>query len=90
MTEPPIPDESTLVGDGQKNELTTDIVCKVAEVSNTAPTTLPPLYSVIDTDALNALVSRSHDSRLDSITFQYHGYTVTVTSAGDVRVSSTA
>ena len=73
-----------------KRELTTDVVYTVADVSDTDPVDLPPLYDVIDTDALNDLVAGSYDSALRTISFQYCGYTVTVTGDGDISVASTA
>lgn len=73
-----------------KRELTTDVVYTVADVSDTDPTDLPPLYDAIDTDALNDLVAGSHDGALRTIAFQYCGYTVTVTGDGDINVASTA
>ncbi|ELY56012.1 hypothetical protein C491_13712 [Natronococcus amylolyticus DSM 10524] len=78
------------MGKAPANELTTDVVYEVAKVSNTDPIDLPPLYNAIDIDALNALVADSCESTLKSITFQYDGYTVTVTGNGDITVSSTA
>lgn len=42
--------------------------------------TLPPLYSVIDSDALDAFVESSAESQSPNarIEFSYHGYTVTI------------
>ncbi|AGB38600.1 HalOD1 output domain-containing protein [Natronococcus occultus] len=88
MTETSLPDRNEPPGSTSESELTTEIVYAVARVSDTDPTALPPLYDVIDTDALNALVGCSR-STLDSITFRYYGYTVTVTADGDVTVAST-
>lgn len=49
-----------------------------------------PLYETIDPDALDALVGpTTPDDRraLRHVVFEYHGYEVRVTAAGDVSVS---
>lgn len=49
----------------------------------------PPLYSVIDTDALDAIFASTHgNSRhtIGEITFQYCGYSVTVDDSGTVTI----
>ncbi|MDG5761650.1 hypothetical protein QA600_20195 [Natronococcus sp. A-GB1] len=89
MIETPPTDRSKPTGTTPRNELTTDVVYEVARVSNTDPIDLPPLYNAIDPDALNALIADSCDSTLESITFQYDGYTVTISENGDITVSST-
>lgn len=48
---------------------------------------LDPLYEVIDPDALNRLFPESggdESVRKGMVSFIYHGYHITVTSAGDV------
>ncbi|WP_246045640.1 HalOD1 output domain-containing protein [Halorussus ruber] len=56
------------------------------------PTVLPPLYEVVDTDALNALFERAWDSGESdvSVTFRYAGCVVTVEGMGRVVVRKTA
>lgn len=51
---------------------------------------LPPLYSVLDPDALNALFATpsGSSSRSDcAVSFDYHGREVRVTSPGTVQIS---
>lgn len=69
----------------------TRIVDAVADREGVAPTDLrPPLYDVIDPEALNALVS-SADGNADPdslhVSFEYNGYDVTVGGDGEVSVS---
>lgn len=49
-----------------------------------------PLYTAIDTDALDALVEAADPDAGRSpvhVEFRYHGYDVTVTADGDVHLS---
>lgn len=55
-----------------------EIIDTVAELENTSPTNLPPLYDVIDPDNLNSLL----ESEGVEIEFSYSGYQITVTSDG--------
>ncbi|MFC7249708.1 HalOD1 output domain-containing protein [Halomicroarcula sp. GCM10025324] len=48
---------------------------------------MDPLASVIDPDALDNLFERSDDGAVTSITFSYHGLSVTVDASGIIRVS---
>lgn len=63
---------------------------QIAEEERTAPTDLdPPLYEVIDPDALNRLFGATPDGvpRSDGcVKFTYAGYEVRVTSEGEVEV----
>ncbi|ELY69701.1 HalOD1 output domain-containing protein [Natrinema versiforme] len=68
----------------------TRIVDAVADREGVAPTALqPPLYDVIDPEALNALVSSVNGDDADSfrVSFEYNGYEITVGGDGDVSVS---
>ncbi|AHG03713.1 hypothetical protein HALDL1_08945 [Halobacterium sp. DL1] len=67
------------------NDLLHRIIREVADRSAVEPTSLPPLYDVLDPDALTALVQ----TRADSLTvqFTYVGYEVTVDSDGKVSVT---
>lgn len=58
------------------------IVAGIAERANADPTELPPLYTVVDPEALNA-VAQGSDACY--VTFEYAGYEVTV--AGPNRIS---
>lgn len=61
------------------------VISTVAALAGTDPVDLPPLYSVVDADALDALVdpnllgSRQSDVQ---ISFAYNGHEVTVHSYG--------
>jgi hypothetical protein len=48
---------------------------------------MDPLATVIDPDALDNLFDRSDDGAVTSITFSYHGLSVTVDASGIIRVS---
>jgi hypothetical protein len=51
---------------------------------------LPPLYSVIDPDALDTLLGRTTAGwgrAAEQVAFRYHGYDVTVSSDGVVRLT---
>lgn len=50
----------------------------------------PPLYDVIDPEALDALFRDSEDGTTDPerrIVFRYSGYHVSVSGSGDVRIA---
>ena len=51
------------------------VVNAVADIEESDATELPPLYGAIDTDALDAIFVGDNAA---SVTFEYHGYTVTV------------
>lgn len=63
------------------------VIEKLADADGVEPVELePPLGTVIDTDALDRLfATRSAAGR---VTFRYCDYDVTVTSEGDVMVTS--
>lgn len=52
------------------------VVTVAASLENRPPSELPPIARAIDPDALNELASRS--AALESISFRYAGYDVTV------------
>lgn len=64
------------------------VVSAVAEVENTDPVELPPLYDAIDPEALNDLFTSRPDSALEQLSFQYAGYSVVVRGNGEVEVRS--
>jgi hypothetical protein len=51
------------------------VVSAVADIEGADATELPPLYGAIDTDALDAIFVGDNAA---SVTFGYHGYTVTI------------
>jgi hypothetical protein len=72
------------------DSLTTTVVEKVADRESVEPTELsPPLYEVIDPDAVNAIFADSDTGRSSGegrIEFSYCGYQVVVRSDGQVSV----
>lgn len=63
------------------------IVTAVANLEETAPTDLPVLAEVIDTDALEALI-QSTARRTPQVVFEYAGYRVVVTRSRTVILVS--
>lgn len=65
----------------------------VAACKNTEPIELePPLYEVIDPDALDNLFTPKRDGRVrmgGEVRFTYCGHEIRVTSNGEVRAEST-
>jgi len=57
----------------------------VAEVADCEPDAVGPLYDVIDSDALDALVRHREGSTDCVVTFPYDGMEVTVSGDGEVR-----
>lgn len=66
----------------------TAVVEAVSETAGADPTALPPLYEVIDPDALDRLLDPSSRTRHPSTTveFVYYGYVVTITSINGVSI----
>lgn len=65
------------------------VVLAVSDVSEAEPTALPPLYSVVDPDALDALVTPTGSSPPDqtvSVSFVFDEHPVTVTNDGVIAV----
>ncbi|USZ70914.1 HalOD1 output domain-containing protein [Natronosalvus halobius] len=74
------------------NSPVTTVVELVADREGTDPMELqPPLYDVIDPEALNALfapTSRGQSRESGQVSFRYLGYDVTVRADGDVSISN--
>jgi hypothetical protein len=70
-------------GDGRLSDTLRDAV---ADLTDTAPTDLPPLETRINVDALDALWNTEAPSRpaAGCLTFTYGGYVVVVRSTGTV------
>lgn len=69
------------------------VVDAVAEAKNVSPTEIqPPLYRVIDTDALNQLFRPDADARASDprASFRYAGYEITVCGRGEVAIQPEA
>ncbi|WP_071933057.1 HalOD1 output domain-containing protein [Halodesulfurarchaeum formicicum] len=63
------------------------VIEAVAQKSGKSPESLsPPLYDVIDPDALDALMA--HSSEDVRVSFKYNGYNVQVSGDGTVSVTS--
>lgn len=60
------------------------VVDAIAAADGVEPTDLEPLYEAVDPEALDDLFRTSPGS----VTFEFNGYRVTVTSAGDVELRS--
>ena len=86
----PRPAQCRQTDGGADDSLETAIVTHVAAQEDVDPTTLDPLYEVIDPDALGDLFAPQFDgaSRTDGqVVFAYSGYRVTVTSNGDIQTT---
>ncbi|AGB17213.1 hypothetical protein Halru_2635 [Halovivax ruber XH-70] len=74
-------------------DLGVEIVSEIADREDVDATALtPPLHDVIDTDALESLFEPTATTDRvgpGTVSFLYHGYDVTVTATGDVRVRAT-
>ena len=65
------------------------VVEKVAAREGTDPAELhPPLHTVVDTEALDALFRSTPSTAraTGSVEFEYHGYAVRVESSGEVQI----
>jgi len=67
---------------GARRTVSERVVAEVARATGRDEITLPPLYDVIDPDALDALVD---SARKVEVSFVYAGYEITVES--DERIS---
>lgn len=71
----------------------TVVVTAVAEVTGTDPVEMPPLYEVVDPDALDSLLAReghSTNGTMTCVTFTYQGCEIAITTSGDVSISDSA
>lgn len=77
--------------DQETDSVTETIVTTVADMADTSPGALDPLYSVIDPDALDAII-RSVATKSDpsdaKIVVRYHGFTITIHSYGVLEIHS--
>ncbi|WP_161972972.1 HalOD1 output domain-containing protein [Halostella pelagica] len=68
--------------------VSTAVVSAVAAASDTDPLYMDPLYSTINPDALDTLGTPQRAADGDRhITFEFHGYEVTVSSYGSLKIS---
>lgn len=63
------------------------VISAIADLENVSPLELPPLYEVIDPDALNVLFQRDATPR--RVEFSYRGHDVVVRNEGDVSIDRT-
>lgn len=74
------------------DSVTMQIVNAVADETGRDPNSLPPLYSVVNPDALNTLLTREPTMMREAddveVTFEFADCTVTVSSTGGVDVSA--
>lgn len=70
--------------DERMDRISVEIVDAIANSTGTDPLALdPPLYDVVDTDALDRLVEQGSSTRIE---FGYAGHTVVVDADGVVSV----
>lgn len=68
---------------GDTRSATEAVIMEVAERNETPPEELnPPLYDVIDPEALESIFR----GETGEVSFEYHGYVVTVDHEGSVRL----
>lgn len=70
--------------------LTERIIEAVADAADTSPHELPPLYEVVDPEALNHLFASNYEGETRAagqVTLVYAGYEIVVHSSGDVTIS---
>lgn len=79
---------SQFLDSDEVGDVSTRVLEAVAEANGTSPIELsPPLYEVIDPDALNALFRSGRRSESDlEVTFEYQGLEVTVADDGCIGV----
>lgn len=73
---------------GTENTPVYAVLSAVAEVEESTPVELPPLYESIDPEALNDLFTSRAEPAVKKITFQYAGYGITVHGSGEVEIQS--
>jgi hypothetical protein len=70
-------------GNGSAGSLSDAVLREVAEAEGVSPEALnPPLFDVVDPDALDSVFN----AETGRVSFEYHGYWVTVDHAGSVSV----
>ncbi|GAA0250177.1 HalOD1 output domain-containing protein [Haladaptatus pallidirubidus] len=77
--------------DASPHSLSTRVLTAVADAKECTPDDLEPLYNVVNPEALDELFAPQADgtTRADgSVSFQYAGYRVTVSSEGNVSLES--
>lgn len=75
-------------GSDHHNHVSERILERIADESGRSPTDLDPLYDVVDPDALDCLFASTTSANRSEgrVTFDYHGYTVTVHGDGRLDI----
>lgn len=74
--------------DGEKTPASLAVLATLAEIMDTDPVDLSPLYSRIDPDALDAVVQKRNGSDGDiHVTFTYEAHTIEVHSYGVITIT---
>ena len=78
---------SSLAQDWSDRTTVERILATVARAERTTPQALePPLASVVDPDAIDALFDGPATGAVDELRFSYHGHEVVVRGANDVAL----
>lgn len=87
------PSVTVTLGSFDSESVSEAVVTAVADAKGVSTVEVsPPLYNVIDPDALETVVASMtsrHDGSTGCVEFSYSGYEVTVTGDGDVSVTPT-
>jgi hypothetical protein len=62
------------------------VVAAVAAETGSAPTEVPPLFSAVDSEALDSLFRSWDTGSTDSVDFTFAGFAVTVYATGEVAL----
>lgn len=84
------PSMTVTLGSFDTEPVSEAVVSAVADAKDVSTVDLPPLYDVIDPDALEAVVTsmtRRPGEPAGRVEFSYSGFEVTVTGDGDVSVT---
>lgn len=66
----------------------TAVISALAAISDTDPLEIEPLYTGIDPDALDSLVSKKPATGDVEIAFHLHGHSVRVKSSGSIEITA--
>jgi len=82
-------EESQTAPDGERLSPSEKTVRQIARREGVAPVDLTPLHEVVDPDALDQLFEPAGSSTrmAGAVTFEYHGYEVTVHADGFVEIT---
>ncbi|MGA9401149.1 HalOD1 output domain-containing protein [Haladaptatus sp.] len=74
---------------GEEESILLGIVGVIAGLSGREPSTLTPLYDIIDAESLVSMLTTARGSDIE-VSFTYEGYPITVSSSGEIVVRVTA